>query len=250
MTYNGARELDHAPRMISSRIKAVFFDAAGTLLTVNGSVGEIYASIAREHGMEVAVPDLEAGFRRSYAVAPSMAFPGALPEQIPVLERQWWRNLVQKVFASLGSFPRFDEYFEALFSFFARAEAWRLYPETLSTLEELQRRGLKLGVISNFDARLFGLLDGLGITPFVDPVVISTHAGAAKPERGIFTQALARIGVAAEEALHVGDSYEADIVGAKTVGITPVFVDRRMQGEESNDYSTVSNLADLLEILE
>ena len=236
--------------MLSPRLKVVFFDAAGTLLTVNGSVGEIYADIAREHGMDVAVSDLEAGFRRSYVTAPSMAFPGAVSEQIPTLERQWWRNLVQEVFASLGSFPRFDEYFEALFSFFARAEAWRLYPETLSTLEELQSRGFRLGIISNFDARLFGLLEDLGIAPFVDPVVISTHAGAAKPEREIFTQALTRIGVEADEALHVGDSYEADIVGAKAVGITPVLVDRRMQEKASTDDLTVSSLEDLLKILE
>lgn len=236
--------------MISHPIRAIFLDAAGTLLTVNGSVGEIYARIAREHGKDVTVSDLEAGFRDSYSTTPSMAFPGALPEQIPALERQWWRNLVQKVFASLGSFPRFDEYFEALFSFFARAEAWRLYPETLPTLEELQRRGFKLGVISNFDARLFGLLDGLGISPFVDLVVISTHAGAAKPEREIFAQALTRIGVEADEALHVGDSYEADIVGAQAAGITPIFINRRMQGEEANDYLTVNTLEGLLEILE
>jgi len=230
-------------------MKAIFFDAAGTLLTVNGSVGEIYARIARDYGKEVSVADLEAGFRQSYALAPSMTFPGASLKQIPALEKQWWRNLVREVFAALGPFPRFDEYFEALFSFFARAEAWRLYPETLSTLEELRRRGFKLGVISNFDARLFGLLDGLGVIPFVDPVVISTHAGAAKPEREIFTQALARVGVAANEALHIGDSYEADIVGAKAVGMTPVFVDRRMQRKEANEYLTVSTLEGLFEIL-
>ena len=236
--------------MTAPRIKAIFFDAAGTLLTVNGSVGDVYARIARDYGKEVSVADLEAGFRRSYAAAPPMAFPGALPEQISTLEVQWWRNLVQEVFSSLGSFPRFVDYFTELFAFFARAEAWKLYPETLATLEQLQSRGLILGVISNFDSRLFGVLDGLGVTPFVDPVVISTRAGAAKPARDIFTQALDRIGTRADEALHIGDSYEADIIGAQEAGLTPVFLDRHGRAQKSDDCLIVGNLGDLLTILE
>src|SRR5262245_17216841 len=163
------------------RRKAVFFDAAGTLFTVNGSVGEIYARLARQYGKQVSVADLEAGFRRCFAAAPPMAFPGASAEQVRVLEKHWWRDLVHNVFVPLGPFPRFAEYFEALFAYFARADAWRLYPETLEALDALKSHDLLLGIVSNFDSRLFGLLDGLGITAFFDPIVISTHVGAAKP---------------------------------------------------------------------
>lgn len=236
--------------MSPRKIKAIFFDAAGTLFTVNGAVGEIYARIARDHGKEVSVMDLEAGFRRSYATAPPMAFPGALPEQILALEKHWWRNLVHEVFSSLGSFPQFDDYFAALFAFFARPEAWRLYPETLLTLEQLKRRGLTLGVISNFDSRLFGLLDGLGVSSFVDPVVISTQVGAAKPARDIFARALAHAGVDAENALHIGDSYAADVVGAQAAGLTPVFVDRFDHAQEAEEYARVSNLAEIMQLLD
>lgn len=232
------------------KVNAIFFDAAGTLFTVNGSVGAIYAGLARKYGKDVSVGDLEAGFRHSFATAPPMAFPGATLAQTSTLEKQWWRNLVQQVFAGLGSFPQFDEYFEALFQFFARAEAWVLYAETLATLAQLKERGLTVGVISNFDSRLLGLLDGLSVSPFVDAVVISTQAGAAKPAREIFTQALARVGVSAENAIHIGDSYEADVVGAQAAGLTPVFLDRRMQGQESTAYRTVGDLSGLLEIIE
>ncbi|MGH8007579.1 MAG: HAD-IA family hydrolase, partial [Candidatus Binatia bacterium] len=76
-------------KIAGRRIKAVFFDAAGTLFTVKNSVGAVYAHLAREHGKEVAIQDLEAGFRRCFAATPSMAFPGASPEEIAVLERQW-----------------------------------------------------------------------------------------------------------------------------------------------------------------
>jgi putative hydrolase of the HAD superfamily len=228
--------------------KAIFFDAAGTLFTVNGSVGGIYACLARGYEKDVSISDLEAGFRRCFADAPPMAFPGASPEQILSLEKQWWRNIVHDVFVPLGPFPRFADYFEALFAYFARAEAWQLYPETFATLAALADRGFPLGVISNFDSRLFGLLDGLGLTRFFDPIVISTHAGAAKPEKAIFTQALARHGFRPEETLHVGDSLQADIVGARGVCMIPVLVDRKATTEKMSDYLRINSLTELLQL--
>jgi putative hydrolase of the HAD superfamily len=232
------------------RITSIFFDAAGTLFTVNGSVGEIYARIAREYGKEVSVKDLEAGFRRSFATAPPMAFPGAASGAIPDLEKKWWRDVVQDVFAPLGPFPRFAEYFAALFAYFARTEAWQIYPETENTLVALRNREFTLGVISNFDSRLFGLLDGFGISQFFDPIVISTQAGAAKPEVQIFAQALAAHQLSAEETLHIGDSLHADIAGAQAAGLTPVLVDRQGKELTSAHYQSVKNLAELLTLVE
>jgi putative hydrolase of the HAD superfamily len=232
--------------MQGPRIRAIFFDAAGTLFTVNGSVGEIYARIAREHGKDVSLKDLEAGFRRCFAEAPPMAFPGAPTDQIHDLEKHWWQDVVQNVFAPLGPFPRFADYFAALFAYFAQTEAWQLYPETTGALVELQKRGFKLGVISNFDSRLFGLLNGFGIAQFFDPIVISTQVGAAKPEREIFAQALSRLGLRAAEALHVGDSVHADIVGAHAAGLLPVLIDRRGTEKDAPHRCRLQSLAELL----
>jgi putative hydrolase of the HAD superfamily len=234
----------------SRRIQVVFFDAAGTLFTVKGSVGEIYARIARAHGKDVAVADLNAGFRRCFATTPSMAFPGAPPEQIPELERAWWRALVRQVFAPLGTFPQFSAYFDALFACFARAETWQLYPETVETLTALKASGLQLGVISNFDSRLFGLLEGLGIASLFDSVVISTQVGAAKPEREIFLQALASLHVHPDEALHVGDSYEADIIGARNAGLTAVLVDRGGKHKGAGEDLQVGSLRELVAMVD
>jgi putative hydrolase of the HAD superfamily len=236
--------------MPSRRLRAVFFDAAGTLFTVNGSVGEAYARLARQHGKEVAVADLETGFRRCFARTPPMAFPGASSDQVLKLEKQWWRDVVRNVFAPLGPFPRFADYFEALFPHFAQAEAWRLYPETLEVLTALKSRGLLLGIISNFDSRLFGLLDGLGIAAFFDPVVISTQVGAAKPESAIFLRALAHHRLRPDEAVHVGDSYEADVAGARSVGLTPILVDRRDHDQSTDGYLRVKSLAEVLSFID
>ena len=185
------------------------------------------ARLAREHGKIVSVQDLEAGFRRCFATAPPMAFPGAGAAQIPRLEKAWWHDLVQQVFAPLGPFPGFEAYFTALYDFFAEPQAWQLYPEASQTLTALHTRGYRLGVISNFDARLFGVL-GTAWTSATSSTLLSpsTHAGAAKPETAIFQKALAGCGIQPQEALHIGDSYELDIVGAQQAGLTPVLIER------------------------
>jgi putative hydrolase of the HAD superfamily len=110
----------------------------------------------------------------------------------------------------------------------------------------LRDRSFKLGVISNFDSRLFGILDGFGITQFFDPIIISTQAGAAKPEGAIFVRALSRLGLRAEEASHVGDSLHADIVGAHAAGLLPVLVDRRGTEKDAAHYHRIRSLAELL----
>ena len=233
-----------------TQIEAVFFDAAGTLIAVNGSVGGIYARLAQAHGQTVAVADLEAGFGRAFAAAPPMAFPGAVAGEIPALEKQWWRDLVFQVFSPLGPFPAFDAYFEELYDFFAQPRAWRLYPDTRPALEALHARGIRLGVISNFDSRLFGLLDGLGIARFFDPTVISTRAGAAKPDTAIFSHALARHGLVPECAVHVGDSYEMDILGAQAAGLRPILIDRRAKSSRPGTALSVSALVHIPAVLD
>ncbi len=235
-----------------TRIEAVFFDAAGTLIAVNGSVGGIYTRLAQAHGKTVAVADLEAGFGRAFAAAPPMAFLGAAAGEIPALEKQWWRDLVFQVFSPLGPFPAFDAYFDELYDFFAQPRAWRLYPDTRPALEALHARGIRLGVISNFDSRLFDLLDGLGIARFFDPTVISTRAGAAKPDTAIFSHALARHGLAPERAVHVGDSYEMDVLGARAAGLRPVLIDRAKSSEPGTalSVSALVHIPALLDRLE
>ena len=118
--------------------------------------------------------------------------------------------------------------------------------EPIPHLVALRDREFKLGVISNFDSRLFGLLDGFGISQFFDPIVISTHAGVAKPAGEIFTQALVTHKLKPEEALHVGDSLHADIAGAQAAGLVPVLVDRRGDAVEAPSSLRVKNLTELL----
>ena len=228
-------------------IQAVFFDAAGTLMRPQRAVGESYAAFAENYGMRVSPQDIASRFRTCFGAAPRLAFPGASAETIDALERDWWRTLVAQVFQPWGRFDRFDNFFADLFAYFARAEAWQLYPEVLETLSALKARGLRLSVISNFDSRLLKILCGLGIGATFDEILVSSSIGFAKPEPEIFHAALKRFNLRPEQAVHVGDSEINDRQGANNAGLRGVLVDRDAPSCPKSDH--IGSLSAILELV-
>jgi putative hydrolase of the HAD superfamily len=207
-------------------LKAVFFDAAGTLIKTARGVGRSYAALAQEYGVEVSPDEIARRFRACFASAPPLAFPGASLTEIALLERAWWEDLVRRVFEPWRPFPKFKAYFADLFFYFGRADSWSLYPDALPAIRALKERGMILQVVSNFDSRLVGILDGLELTCWFDAVTISSRAGYAKPSAEIFEAALKALRLRPEEALHVGDSFEKDVIGAQAAGVAAVWLDR------------------------
>lgn len=230
-------------------IKAIFFDAAGTLIKPARRVGESYAVIARKYGLEASAAEISERFRFCFHAAPPLAFPGAPPAAIADLERAWWKALVRRVFEPWDGFQRFDDYFAELFAYFAQPAAWLLYPEADETLSALKRRGMILGVISNFDSRLIGILEGLGVAHCFEHIFVSSRVGHAKPDREIFQKAVERHRLEAADALHVGDSEEKDLHGANAAGLKGVLVER--SGETNSNLSPrITSLKGLLSLLE
>lgn len=212
-----------------SRVQVVFFDAAGTLFHVKGSVADIYLRHAEKYGVKSSPAMLSAvsvAFKRAFQDAPPPAFAVSNPSDIKRCERLWWFDIVHNVFYRVGMFEGFDEYFDEVFHAFEGAAYWDLYPETLSVLKQLKEQGVELGVISNFDSRLFTVLRGLGVAAFFDTVTISTLSHAAKPSAKIFQLALDKHAVDPDEAMHVGDSVRDDLEGACRAGLHGALVDR------------------------
>jgi putative hydrolase of the HAD superfamily len=103
---------------------------------------------------------------------------------------------------------------------------FRAYPEVPAALERLRAGGARLAVVSNWDVSLHDVLERTHLRGLVDAVVISAELGAAKPDPAIFRAALERLGATAAEAMHVGDSVEADVAGARAAGLEAVLVAR------------------------
>jgi putative hydrolase of the HAD superfamily len=206
-------------------LKAVLLDAAGTLFHVRGSVGDVYATVAARHQVTVAAQAIEQRFRAAFRQMPPLAFPDVPAEQLPQRERAWWRQVVATAFSG-ECFADFDAFFGELFEHFAGAAAWALFPDTQPALAALRARGVRLGVVSNFDGRLLPICRGLGIAERFDAIVMSGRAGYAKPDPRIFRIALDGLGVQPGEALHVGDSEQDDVAGATAAGLRAILLER------------------------
>jgi putative hydrolase of the HAD superfamily len=230
-------------------IKAIFFDAAGTLIKPARRVGETYAVLAQKYGVEPSAAEITERFRLCFHSAPPLAFPGTPATRIEDLERAWWKELVWRVFEPWDGFQRFDDYFAELFAYFAQPDAWALYPEVAETLPVLERRGLVLSVISNFDSRLIGILQGLGAAHWFEHIFVSSRVGYAKPDRQIFHTALERHSLEAGDALHVGDSEEKDLLGANRAGLKGVLVERNGAGN-SNLSPRITSLRSIPSLLD
>ncbi len=130
------------------------------------------------------------------------------------------------------------------------ANAATLYDDVMPTLQHLRSAGFKLAIVSNWDTPLDPLTERLGISDYFDAIVAShdVRVRSAKPDPHIFMYTLAAVGVSAEETVHVGDTYAADIVGAKNVGIRPILLDR--DGTQTGKWSeTIQSLSELPELL-
>lgn len=228
-------------------LQAVTFDAGGTLLYPHPSVGEIYAEAARRHGAEADAAAMENAFRRAWVTC---HHDHAVAAAGNVSQREWWRELVYRTLEMADvAMPDRETYFHELYDLFARPEVWRLFPDATETLATIRQRGLKVGLLSNWDHRLRPVLEGLGLMPLLDAVIISCEVGVEKPEPGIFHAAWAALGVTrGEEALHVGDSYRDDVLGAQAVGMGAVLVERA--GKHPWDGATIRHLAELTALLD
>lgn len=218
-------------------LEAVTFDVTHTLLHAP-DLARIYSQVLNRHGLNrhgLTVGTRAVGIRDLAREIPwvwNEMSCGADPRRDrftshPKGAQGWWldflRRLCQRL--DLAEPSRFAA--AELYERFARADAWQLYPDVLDTLETLRQRGLRLGVVSNWDERLPRLLERLGLAPFFDVVVTSSSVGVEKPNPRIFRHCLEHLGVEPEHALHVGDAPIDDVEGAMAAGMQAQRIDRR-----------------------
>ncbi len=234
----------HQPKHSLKGVKAVFFDAGGTLLFPHPSVGEVYARVAGEHGLQAQPDVLNRIFHDVWHEKDGLVTAVFADEKS---EKNWWREIVRAVFAPVGKFDDFDVFFDDLYHQFASPQTWRLFEETHSVLEHFKKKGYIIGMISNWDRRLIGLCDALDIKKYFDFMLISALYGKAKPHQDIFGEALRLAGVSPEEALHVGDSLEDDVQGARKAGIRALWLNRHgRDSKHVNDILIIQNLKEMI----
>ena len=228
---------------------AVFVDIGETLMHPDPTWEHVYARAFADFGISVDMDALQVSLRRAYQGG-GYGFDGSLVPSADASHRRLV-EMDQVAFTEIGLEPLSEAFFRHLASLFMDPATWHVFPDVRVVLPQLKARGLVLGAVSNWAWQLPELLDALDLGEHLDFVAASARIGYDKPHPGIFRWALDRAEVAPESVIHVGDHLDADVAGARGVGIEAVLLDRRGRHQPPpKDVPVIRTLDELLPIVD
>jgi putative hydrolase of the HAD superfamily len=223
-------------------IRAVCFDAVGTLLFPQPPAAEMYARVAARYGYSIELDTIATRFQRAFGRQEALDGTGSY-QTSEARERQRWRAIVQEVLVELSDTTAA---FEELWEHFAQPAAWTAFPDVRACMQQLHAAGLQIGVGSNLDSRLRRMLRGRSDVEPVDFVVISSEIGWRKPAAEFFAALVESSGVARHELLFVGDDAVNDAAGARMAGLQSLLLNRRGRVADKTELTSLAALTDLL----
>jgi len=243
--YNGSTFILEASEMT----KAVFFDLYNTLLGYDPPRDQLQLAACHAIGIEV---DSSAMHRAvalgddfwSNPEAREAINSGSTEKQL-----QAYLEYQQYLMKSTGVDITQEQALKIVMYMGDKQPSTVLFDDVLPALDALKKRSLTIGILSNVQRDTGNLLDQLGLTPYIDVLMTSREANADKPEPAIFLAALKCAKVEAAEAIHVGDQYNVDVVGARGVGIRPLLLDRYGYYEHVTDCPRISSLHQVVDYL-
>ena len=216
-------------------LRAVLFDAAGTLMDPRETVGETYSRFAARQNVNLSAGRLQDAFERYIANAETAPRLESSVKEIVAAERSGWRGIVRGTFRAAdgaAAFRDFEAFFAELYGYYGSGDAWILRSGAAGGLAALRESGIRVGIVSNFDHRLPQILGDLGILELLETVVLPSNSGERKPGAEAFATALARLEVAADETIYVGDDPRFDLEAARRCGLRAVDVAQIRSWEE------------------
>ena len=232
-------------------LRAVFLDIGDTVMRPNPSWEHVYAIAFEEYGIKVEIEALYAALRRAYHHGGFGFEVGFEPTEETSFARTM--QIDSAALADLGFEPMPESFFRRLSELFMVTSNWHVFPDAKPALSALRERGLVVGAVSNWVWQLPELLHALDLVSHFDFIAASSRIGFEKPHPEIFTWALQQAGVEPAEAIHVGDHLDADVAGARGVGIQPVLIDRRDRftpAELPPETPLIRNLTQLIPIVD
>lgn len=207
------------------QVRAVFLDIGDTVMRPNPSWEAVYAIAFAEFGVDVDIDALTDALHRAYHHG-GWGMEGGFE---PTEETSFQRTVAidAAAIAELGAGPMPEAFYRRLSELFMVTSHWHVFPDAYPALESLRERGLTVGAVSNWVWNLPELLHALDLVRHFDFIAASARIGYEKPHPRIFEWALERAGVDPAEVVHVGDHVDADVQGARAVGIDAVLIDRR-----------------------
>jgi putative hydrolase of the HAD superfamily len=232
-------------------LRAVFLDIGDTVMRPSPSWERIYATAFAEFGVDVDLEALRGALRAAYHHGGWGLENGFEPSEETSFRRTV--EVDQRAIDGLGLSPMPEAFFRRLSQMFMVAANWHVFPEVPATLDALRDRGLVVGAVSNWVWSLPELLHALDLVSRFDFVAASARVGFEKPHPEIFRYALHRAHAQPGEVIHVGDHVDADVEGARALGIEAILIDRhgRHRAEEVPDgVPIITGLDQLLPIVD
>lgn len=223
-----------------TRPEAILLDALGTMVRLERPAPHLQADLRERIGLELAPEQASTAIRAEIQHYRANLHRGVDADSLAALRRECAAVMLDHLPAEAAE-AGLDVITQALVA----SIRFQPFPEVMTTLQTLRERGLRLVVLSNWDVSLHEMLAATGIAELVDGAVSSAEHGTAKPDPAIFEHALGLAGVEAERAWHVGDSPEADVVGARAANITPLLV-QRDGAPVTTDVRVIRDLAELV----
>jgi REG-2-like HAD superfamily hydrolase len=233
-----------------NRIRGILYDAGRTLLKPRPQAQDIWEFLSRQLGIDLALARTLPDVGHFYYARLGQDGLGAYDSDERA--RSFWTEYYVQALLDAGvDLPRQQllSAGHALYDWYQQPEQWQPYPEVAEALRLAHERGLAQGVVSDWGTDLVSLLHAHELTQHLDFVVASAAMGSAKPHPDIFRYALGRAGLGPDEVIYVGDSYVSDVLGARTVGIAPVLLDREGRAP-AVDCPVVRSLLELLALVE
>ena len=231
-------------------IKAISFDFYNTLVRFWPPLDEIQHSACRELGLNVDKDEIERGYSVADVYFNEENGRQPLAKRTEEERLAFFSRYEQILLENAGLPVSLDLAKNVWQMAMAVPKDFIPFEDTLPALASLKSQGYRLGVLSNLRRDMGPLCKQLGISPYLDFCINSAEAGAEKPHPPIFLAALERASVAPGEAVHVGDQYHSDVLGARGVGIHPVLIDRGGWQADVDDCPKISSLNDLAVLLE
>ena len=232
-------------------IRAVFLDIGDTVMRPNPSWEAVYALAFAEYGMDVDIGDLHAALRRAYHHGGWGMEGGFEPNEETSFQRTVAIDAAAIAELGLDAMP--EAFYRRLAELFMLTSHWHVFPDAYPALTALRERGLTIGAVSNWVWNLPELLHSLDLVSHFDFIAASARIGFEKPHPRIFEWALAQAKVDPAAVLHVGDHVDADVLGARGVGIEGVLIDRRGRyaaDEIPDGTSVIASLEELVALVD
>ena len=224
---------------VAPRSAAILLDALGTLVALEPPAPRLRGELAARFGLEVTEPEAARAIVAEIAYYRGHLDEGRDEAGLRGLRRRC-AEVLRSALPTAAARLEVDPLVEALLA----SLRFTSFPDVRPALLAARARGQRLVVASNWDVSLVSVLRGLELEPLLDGIVTSAGAGARKPSPAIFEQALAVAGAPASGAIHVGDSLEEDVAGARAAGIEPVLIQRR-GGPGVAGVRTIASLSEL-----